>query len=64
MTFMGRPFTPYLSLGIFLSRSINLGSLMVYPGGDPIVWVFPSPAWEDEEPSARGGALVIVPDVR
>ena len=42
MAYMGRPFAPYLSLGVFLSRLIDLGSPMVSPGGDPIVWVFPS----------------------
>ena len=43
MAYMGRPFAPYLSLGVFLSRSIDLESLMVSPSGDPVVWVFPSP---------------------
>ena len=32
---------------------------MVSPGGDPIVWVFPCPAWEGEEPPAHGGALFL-----
>ena len=40
MAYMGRPFAPYLSLGVFLSRSINLGSPMVSPGGDPVVLGF------------------------
>ena len=64
MTFMGRPFAPYLSLDVFLSRSIDLGSPMVSPGGDPVVWVFPCPAWGDGEPPVRGGALVLAPGVR
>ena len=62
MAYMGHPFAPYLSLGVFLSRSINLGSPMVSPGGDPVVWVFSSPAWEGGEPPARGGALFLMPD--
>ena len=37
IAYMGRPFAPYLSLGVFLSRSIDLGSLMISPGGDPIL---------------------------
>ena len=37
MAYMGHPFAPYLSLSVFLSRSIDLGSLMVSPGGDPIL---------------------------
>ena len=64
MAHMGCPFAPYLSLGIFLSRSIDLGSPMVSPGGDPVVWVFPSPAWEDGGPPTRGGALVIALGLR
>ena len=42
MAYMGHPFAPYLSLGVFLSRSIDLGSPMVSPGEDLVVWVFPS----------------------
>ena len=34
---------------------------MVSPGGDPVVWVFPSPAWEGGEPPVRGGALFLAP---
>ena len=64
MAYMGRPFAPYLSLGVFLSRSVDLGSPMVSPGGDPIVWVFPSPAWGGREPPACGGTLVLAPGVR
>ena len=41
MAYMGRPFAPYLSLGVFLSHSIDLGSPMVSPGGD-LVLGFPS----------------------
>ena len=63
MTFMGRPFTPYLSLGVFLSRSIDLGSPMVSPGGDPVVWVFSSTAWEGGGLPVSGHALVPAPDV-
>ena len=40
MAYMGHPFAPYLSLGVFLSRSINLGSPMVSLGGDPIILGF------------------------
>ena len=61
MAYMGRPFALYLSLGVFLSHSINLGSLMVSPGGDSVVWVFPSPAWGGGELPARGGALFFTP---
>ena len=64
MAYMGHPFAPYLSLGVFLSCSIDLGSPMVSPSGDPIVWVFPSPAWGGGEPPVRGGTLVLVPSVR
>ena len=45
-------------LDVFLSRSIDLGSPIVSPGGDPVVWVFTSPAWGGGEPPARGDALV------
>ena len=61
MAHMGRPSAPYLSLGVFLGRSIDLGSPMVSPGGDPVVWVFPSPAWGGGEPPERGGALFLAP---
>ena len=50
MAYMGRPFAPYLSLDVFLSHSINLGSPMVSPGGDPVVWVFQVPPREAESP--------------
>ena len=62
--YMGCPFAPYLSLSVFLSHSINLGSPMVSPGGDPIVWVFQSPVWEGGEPPAHGGALFLAPGVQ
>jgi len=64
MTFMGHPFAPYLSLSIFLSHSIDLGSPMVSPGEDPIVWVFSSTTWEGRGPPVSGGALVPMPGVR
>ena len=64
MAYMGRPFAPYLSLGVFLSRPIDLGSLMVSPGGDLVVWVFSSTAWEGGGPPTSGGALVPAPGVR
>ena len=64
MAYMGRPFGPYLSLGVFLSRLIDLGSPMVSPGGDPIVWVVPSLIWEGGGLSARSGALFLTPGVR
>ena len=64
MTFMGRPFAPYLSLDIFLSHSIDLGSPMVSPGGDPVVWVFSSTAWEGRGLPVSGGALVPAPGMR
>ena len=41
---------------------LDLGSPLVSPGGDPVVWVFPSPAYEGGEPPTRGGALFLVPD--
>ena len=50
----------YLSV-FFLSRSIDLGSPMVSPSGDPVVWVFPSLTWEGGEPPTRGGALFLTP---
>ena len=37
MAYMGRPFAPYLSLGVYPGHSIDLGSPMVSPGGDPIL---------------------------
>ena len=64
MAYMGHPFAPYLSLGVFLSCSINLGGLIFSPGRDPVVWVFSSIAWEGGGPPASGGALVLVPGVR
>ena len=64
VAYMGHPFAPYLSLDVFLSRSIDLGSPMVSPGGDLVVWVFPSPAWEGREPPAHGDALVFAPSMR
>ena len=64
MAYMGCPFAPYLSLNVFLSHSINLGSPMVSPGGDPIVWVFPSPAWGGGELPTCGDTLVFAPIVR
>ena len=63
LAYMGRPFAPYLSLDVFLSHSINLGSPTVSPGGDPVVWVFLSPAWGGGELPTCGGALVLAPDV-
>ena len=64
VAYMGCPFTHNLSLGVFLSRSIDLGSPMVSPGEDPIVWVFPSPAWGGGELPAHGDTLVFVLGVR
>ena len=63
MAHMGHPFAPYLSLGVLLSRLIDLGSPMVSPSGDPVVWVFPSPVWGGRELPTRGGALVLAPGV-
>ena len=40
MAYMGRPFAPYLSLDVFLSCSIDLGSPMVSPSEDPVVLGF------------------------
>ena len=62
MAHMGRPFAPYLSLGVFLSRPIDSGSPMVSPGQRSRSWAFPSPAWEGGGPPARGGALFLMPD--
>ena len=65
MAYMGASlYSLPISRRVFLSRSINLGSPMVSPGGDPIVWVFPCPAWGVGEPPVRGDALVFVPGVR
>ena len=64
MAYMGHPFAPYLSLGVFLSHSINLGSPMVSPSGDPIVLGFFKSCLGGRELPACGGALVLVPDVR
>ena len=64
MAYIRHPFAPYLSLVVFLSHSIDLGSPMVSPGEDPVVWVFPSPAWGCGELPVCGGALVFTPDVR
>ena len=64
VAYMGCPFTPYLSLGVFLSRLIDLGSPMVSPGGDPVVWVFPSPVWGGGELPACGDALIFTPSMR
>ena len=64
MAHMGCPSGPYLSLGVRLSRPIDSGSPLVSPGGDPIVWAFPSPAWEGEGPPTRSGTLFLVPGVR
>ena len=64
MAHMGCPFAPYLSLCVFLSHLIDLGSPMVSPSGDPIVWIFPSPTWGGGELPRRGDASVFAPDVR
>jgi len=61
MAYMGCPFAPYLSLGIFLSYSIDLGSPMVSLGWRSHNWAFPSSAWEGGGPLARGGALFLMP---
>ena len=60
MAHMGRPSTPYLCLGVHLSHSIDLGSPLVSPSGDPVVWAFPSPAWEGGGPPTHGGALFLL----
>ena len=64
MANMGRPFAPYLSLGVFLSRLINLGSPMVSPGGDLVLGFFLSPACGCRELPVCGDALVFAPSVR
>ena len=61
MAHMGRPFAPYLSLIVFLSCSIDLGSPMVSLGRRSHSWAFPIPAWEGGGPPARGGALFLAP---
>ena len=63
MAHMGRPSTPYLSLGIRLSHLIDSRSPLVSPSGDPVAWAFPSPAWEGEGPPAHSGALFLAPSV-
>ena len=60
MAHMGRPFAPYLSLDVFVSRSIDLGSPMVSLGQRSRSWAFLSPAWEGRGPPARGDALFLV----
>ena len=61
---MGHLFAPYLSIDVRLSHPIESGSPLVSPGGDPIVWAFPSPAWEGGGPPTCSGALFLAPDVR
>jgi len=61
MAHMGRPFAPYLSLDVFLSRSIDLGSPMVSLGRRSHSWAFPSSTWEGGGPPAHGGALFLTP---
>ena len=63
MAHMGRPTAPYLSLGGCLSRPIDSGSPLVSPGGDPVAWVFPSPAWEGGGSPTRSGTLFLVPNM-
>ena len=64
MACMGCPSALYLSLGIRLGRLIDSGSPLVSPGGDPVAWVFPSPALEGGGPPTRSGALFLAPGVR
>jgi hypothetical protein len=40
MAHMGRPFATYMSLGVRLSYPVDSGSLLVSPGGDPVVVPF------------------------
>ena len=61
MAYMGCPFAPYLPLGVFLSRSIDLGSPMVSLGRRSRSWAFPSAAWQGGGPPACGGALFLAP---
>ena len=64
MAYMGRPFAPYLSLGVFiLSNSINSRGPMVSQAEIPFLGVFPSLAWGSGEPPTCGGASVPMPIV-
>ena len=65
MAYMGHPFRSLLvPWCVFLSRSIDLRSPTVSPGGDLILGFFLSPAWGYGEPPVCGGALVLVLGVR
>jgi len=61
MAHMGHPFAPYLSLGVFLSCSIDFGSPIVSLGWRSHSWAFPSSTWEGGGPLACGGALFLTP---
>ena len=58
---MGRPFAPYLSLDVRMSRPINSRSPLVSLWRRSCCWALPSLAWEGGEPPARGGALFLAP---
>ena len=56
----GVPLLPTYLSAFCLSHPIDSGILMVSPGGDPVVWAFPSSAWEGREPPTSNGALFLV----
>ena len=65
MACMGHPFAPYLSLSVFLSHSINLGSPMVSPSGDLVCLGFFQILPGEAENRLRVVAfLVLMPSVR
>ena len=64
MAHTGRPFAPYLSLDVFLSRSIDFREPDGLSWVESHSWVFPCPAWEGGGLPVRGGALVLTPGMR
>ena len=64
MAYMGRPFAPYLSLGVYPERFDRLRGADGLSWRRSHFWGFPSLAWGSGEPPACGGALVLAPDVR
>ena len=48
MAHVGHPSAPHPPLGVRLSHRIDLGSLLVSPGGDPVVGPFQVLPWKAE----------------